>query len=223
MAVNARLVIRDADADGAGFLDSFYGESAGPAAIERAATDSALSVHGSVVSVADRVRQGWWFNGTDAFAADRPFNELQQRRVAFTNLHGFLNTLAVDLAAEGVAHPVAEVHAAHNFPAFAHHAAWYVAHHGTLTHAQKVGWAEAMLLGPSDAPTSAADSIFQWYQRISVLTPVVGPTTPRAWVLPANAERVEVQVILSQDIDVFGTTPVSDTQLSDGSWTEELT
>ena len=28
MPVNARLVIRDADADGAGFLDSFYGESA---------------------------------------------------------------------------------------------------------------------------------------------------------------------------------------------------
>ena len=67
MPVNARLVIRDADADGAGFLDSFYGESAGQAATERAATDNALSVHGSAVSVADRVQQGWWFDGTDVF------------------------------------------------------------------------------------------------------------------------------------------------------------
>ena len=119
------------------------------------------------------LQPGWWFDGTDAFTADRPFNELQQRQAAFTNLHVYLNTLAVDLAAEGVAHPVAEVHAAHNFPAFAHHAAWYrVGHHATLTHAQKVAWAEAMLLGPSNAST-----VFEWYQRISVLTPVVGPTT----------------------------------------------
>ena len=80
--------------------------------------------------------------------ADRPFTELQQRQAAFTHLHGYLNALAVDLAAEGVAHPVAEVHAAHNFPAFAHHAAYRVAHHATLTHAEKVAWAEAMLLGP---------------------------------------------------------------------------
>ena len=77
MPVNARLVIRDADADGAGFLDSFYGESAGPAATERADTDNALTVHGPAVSVADRVQRGWWFDGTDVFSADRPFTELQ--------------------------------------------------------------------------------------------------------------------------------------------------
>ena len=181
MPVNARLVIRDADADGAGFLDSFYGESATQAATARAATDDALTVHGSVVSVPDRVQPGWWFDGTDAFVADRPFNELQQRKAAFTHLHGYLNTLAVDLAAEGVAHPVAEVHAAHNFPAFAHHAAYRVAHHATLTHAQKVAWAEAMILGPSNAST-----VFEWYQRISVLTPVVGPMVPKAWVRPVR-------------------------------------
>ena len=117
MPVNARLVIRDAGANGAGFLDSFYGESAIQAATARAATDDALTVHGSVVSVPDRASSGWWFDGTDAFRADKPFNELQQRQAAFTHLHGYLNALAVDLAAEGVAHPVAEVHAAHNFPA----------------------------------------------------------------------------------------------------------
>ena len=169
MPVNARLVIRDADADGAGFLDSFYGESAIQAATARAATDDALTVYGSVVSVPDRVQPGWWFDGTDAFTADRPFNELQQRQAAFTHLHGYLNALAVDLAAEGVAHPVAEVHAAHNFPAFAHHAAYRVAHHVTLTHAQKVAWAETMLLGPSNA-----SSVFEWYQQISELTPSCG-------------------------------------------------
>ena len=58
MPVNARLVIRDADADGAGFLDSFYGESAIQAATARAATDDALTVHGSVVSVPDRASAG---------------------------------------------------------------------------------------------------------------------------------------------------------------------
>ena len=77
MPVNARLVIRDADADGAGFLDSFYSESSGQAAIERAATDNALTVHGPAVSVVDRVQRGWWFDGTDAFTADRPFTGAQ--------------------------------------------------------------------------------------------------------------------------------------------------
>ena len=218
MPVNARLVIRDADADGAGFLDSFYGESAGPAATERAATDNALTVHGPAVSVADRVQRGWWFDGTDVFSADRPFTELQQRQAAFTQLHGYLNALAVDLAAEGVAHPVAEVHAAHNFPAFAHHAAYRVAHHATLTHAQKVAWAVAMLLGPSDA-----SNVFEWYQRISVLTPVVGPTTPKAWVNPNGAVRISVEDALGSTFDAIGTTPVSDTQLADGAWVGELT
>ena len=137
MPVNARLVIRDADVDGAGLLDSFYGESSLLLATTRADTDAALTVHGSVVSVSDRVQQGWWFDGTDTFTADKPFTELEQRKAAFTQLHIYLNTLAVNLAAEGVAHPVAEVHAAHNFPAFAHHAAYRVGHHATLTHAQK--------------------------------------------------------------------------------------
>ena len=70
MPVNARLVIRDANADGAGLLDSFYGESSLLLATTRAATDAALTVHGSVVSVQDRVQQDWWFDGTDTFTAD---------------------------------------------------------------------------------------------------------------------------------------------------------
>ena len=218
MPVNARLVIRDADADGAGFLDSFYGESAGQAATERAAADNALTVHGPAVSVADRVQRGWWFDGTDVFAADRPFTELQQRQAAFTQLHGYLNTLAVDLAAEGVAHPVAEVHAAHNFPAFAHHAAYRVAHHATLTHAEKVAWVVDMLLGPSDAST-----VFEWYQRISVLIPIAGPTVPKAWVNPDGPLRVTVEETLSLTFTQIGTMLVSDTQLADGAWIEELT
>ena len=218
MPVNARLVVRDADADGAGFLDSFYGESASQAAIARAATDAALTVHGSVVSVPDRVRPEWWFDGTDAFTADRPFNELQQRKAAFTHLHGYLNALAVHLAQEGMAHPVAEVHAAHNFPAFAHHAAYRVAHHATLTHVKKVAWAEAMMLGPRDASTA-----FEWYQRISVLTLVVGPTAPKAWVDPETASQVTVEETLDSTFEEIGTTPVSDTQLADGAWIEELT
>ena len=218
MPVNARLVVRDADADGGGFLDSFYSESDIQAATARAATDSALTVHGSVVSVLDRVQNGWWFDGNDTFTADRPFNELQERQAAFTQLHGYLNTLAVDLAAEGVAHPVAEVHAAHNFPAFAHHAAYRVAHHVTLTHAQKVAWAAAMLLGPSDVA-----SIFEWYQRISELNPVVGPMTPKAWVNPTDALRTTVAYTLSEVFDELGTTSVSDTQLAYGAWIEELT
>ena len=213
MPVNACLVIRDADADGAGFLDSLYSESAGLAAIAQAATDDALTVHGSVVSVSDRVQPGWWFNGTDALTADRPFNELQQRKAAFNNLHGYLNTLAVDLATEGVAHPVVEVHAAHNFPAFAHHAAYRVAHHATLTHAQKVAWAEAMLLGPSNATT-----IFEWYQKISALNPVVGPTAPRAWVNPIGAIQETVLRALTMEFPEIGGIPVSDTQLADGAW-----
>ena len=92
MSVNARLVIRDADTDGAGFLDSFYGESMIQAATARAATNDALSVHGSVVSVPDRVKLGWWFDGNTTFTADRPLNELQQRKAAFTHLHTYLNT-----------------------------------------------------------------------------------------------------------------------------------
>ena len=218
MPVNARLVIRDADADGAGFLDSFYSESSIQVATARAATDDALTVHGSVVSVSDRVQPNWWFDGTDAFSADRPFNELQQRKSSFTRLHIYLNTLAVDLAMEGVAHPVAEVHAAHNFPAFAHHAAYRVAHQATLTHAEKVAWAEAMLLGPSNAST-----IFEWYQRISVLDPVVGPVVPKAWVDPGNASQKTVNEILELTFMEIGVIPVSDIQLADGAWIEELT
>ena len=218
MPVNARLVIRDADANGAGFLDSFYGAGIGQEAAARAATDAALTVHGAAVLVADRVQPGWWFDGTDTFTADRPFNELQQRQAAFTQLHGYLNTLAIDLAAEGVAHPVAEVHAAHNFPALAHHAAYRVGHHATLTHAQKVAWADAMLLGPSNAA-----NVFQWYQQISMLTPVMGPTVPRAWVDPADASQTTVALALSSNFDAIGEIPVSDTQLADGAWIEELT
>ena len=217
MPVNAQLVIRDADADGAGFLDSFYGELAVQLAAARAATDAALTVHGSVVSVADRVQKGWWFDGTDAFVADRPFNELQQRKAAFTHLHVFLNTLAVDLATEGVAHPVAEVHAAHNFPAFAHHGSYRVAHDEDLTHVEKVGWAEGMLLSPSNAPT-----IFAWYQQISVLSPVVGPNGPCGWCIPSTGAQLTVLETVTQGGDLFGKIPVSDTQLSDGSWIEEL-
>ena len=218
MPVNARLVIRDANTDGAGFLDSFYGELAVQLATARAATDATLTVHGSVVSVADRVQKGWWFDGTDVFVADRPFNELQQRKAAFTHLHLFLNTLAVDLATEGVAHPVAEVHAAHNFPAFAHHGSYLVAHDEDLTHAEKVGWAEGMLLNPSDAAT-----IFEWYQRISVFSPVIGPDSPCGWRNPSTGVQLTVAQAFGLRADIFGSVSVSDIQLSDGSWIEELT
>ena len=218
MPVNARLVIRDADVDGAGLLDSFYGESSLLLATTRADTDVALTVHSSVVSVSDRVQQGWWFDGTDTFTADRPFTELEQRKAAFTQLHIYLNTLAVNLAAEGVAHPVAEVHAAHNFPVFAHHASYRVGHHATLTHAEKIAWTEAMLLGPSNAST-----VFEWYQRISALNPVVGPMVPRAWVDPVGAIRQTVSLALTEEFTEIGEIPVSDTQLSDGAWIEELT
>ena len=218
MPVNARLVIRDANADGAGLLDSFYGESSLLLATTRAATDAALTVHGSVVSVQDRVQQGWWFDGIDTFTADRPLTELEQRKAAFTQLHIYLTTLAIDLATEGVAHPVAEVHAAHNFPALAHHAGYRVGHDATLTHAQKVAWCAAMILGPSNAST-----IFEWYQRISELNPLAGPTIPKAWADPANATRRTVEDTLLQVFEEVGTTPVSDTQLADGAWIEELT
>ena len=116
-----------------------------------------------------------------------------------------------------MAHPVAEVHAAHNFPAFAHHAAYRVGHHATLTHAQKVAWAEAMLLGPIDAST-----VFEWYQQISGLTTVAGPTAPKAWADPEDATRRSVSGTLSNNFEELGTTPVSDTQLVDGAWIEEL-
>ena len=218
MPVNARLVIRDADADGAGFLDALYGESAIQAATERAATDAALSVHSSVVSVSDRAQPGWWFDGTDTFTADRPLSELQQRKAAFTHLHVYLNALAVDLAAEGVAHPVAEVHAAHNFPAFAHHGSYLVAYDEDLTHTEKVAWAVNMLGGPSDAAT-----VFEWYQRISVLTPVVGPNGPCGWYRPGTGLQLTVAQTLEQGSSIFGSASVSDTQLSDGAWIEELT
>ena len=218
MPVNARLVIRDADADGAGLLDSFYGESAIQVATAQAATDAALSVHGSVVSVSDRVQRGWWFNGMDAFTADMPFTELQERQVAFTQLHIHLNTLAVDLAVEGIVHPVAEVHAAHNFPALAHHGAYLVAHDMDLTHVQKVGWAEGMLLNPSDV-----SSIFEWYQRISVLTVVMGPDSPCGWRNPSTGVQLTVAQTLTTRADLFGSISVSDIQLSDGLWIGGLT
>ena len=218
MSVNARLVIRDADTDGAGFLDSFYGESMILEATARAANNAALSVHGSVVSVADRVKLGWWFDGNTTFTADRPLNELQQRKAAFTHLHTYLNTLAVNLAAEGVAHPVAEVHAAHNFPAFGHHGAYRVAHDADLTHTEKVAWAVNMLGGPSDATL-----VFEWYQRISLLDPVVGPSGPCGWYNPETGVQLTVEQTRDQGTDIFGSAAVSDIQLSDGAWIEELT
>ena len=71
MAVNAYLVIRDADADGAGRLDRFY--KTRNEAVARAATDAALSPYPTEVSVSDRVTSGWWFDGTDTLTSDRPF------------------------------------------------------------------------------------------------------------------------------------------------------
>ena len=174
MPVNARLVIRDADADGAGFWIRSMASQLSRQATARAATDDALTVHGSVVSVPDRAFQpGWWFDGTDAFAADRPFNELQQRQAAFTHLHGYLNTLAVDLAAEGGAHPVAEVHAAHNFPALAHHAAYRVGHHADPDPRSEGGmgggnaaWAEQCLL-PFSSGINGFRCLHRWWgQRL---------------------------------------------------------
>ena len=71
MPFNAYLVIRDADADGAGRLDLFYRTR--NEAVARAGTDAALSAHASEVAAPDRVASGWWFDGTDTLTSDRPF------------------------------------------------------------------------------------------------------------------------------------------------------
>ena len=70
MPFNAYLVIRDADADGAGHLDLFYRTR--NEAVARAGTDAALSAHASEVAAPDRVASGWWFDGTDTLTSDRP-------------------------------------------------------------------------------------------------------------------------------------------------------
>ena len=142
MPVNARLVIRDADADGAGFLDSFYGESAIQAATARAATDDALA-RAWFCGIGSRSGFSRVGGSTELMRLRQTGHSMNYNngKAAFTHLHVYLNTLAVDLAAEGVAHPVAEVHAAHNFPAFGHHGSYLVAHDDDLTHAEKVAWA----------------------------------------------------------------------------------
>ena len=70
MPFNAYLVIRDADADGAGRLDLFYRTR--NEAVARAGTDVALSAHASEVAAPDRVVSGWWFDGTDTLTSERP-------------------------------------------------------------------------------------------------------------------------------------------------------
>ena len=70
MPFNAYLVIRDADADGAGHLDLFYRTR--NEAVARAGTDAALSAHASEVAAPDRVQRGWWFDGTDTLTSERP-------------------------------------------------------------------------------------------------------------------------------------------------------
>ena len=77
-----------------------------------------------------------------------------------------------------------------------------------------------MILGPIDAST-----VFQWYQQISGLTTVVGPIAPKAWADPedcyATSKRFWYAEPLPLDAD-WNYTPVSDIQLADGAWIEEM-
>ena len=88
-----------------------------------------------------------------------------------------------------------------------------------MTHAEKVAWAEAMLLGPSNAST-----VFEWYQRISALNPVMLVLWHRE---RGFFQRGATRTKRRNDIDhniipEIGDIPVSDIQLADGAWIEGL-
>ena len=91
--------------------------------------------------------------------------DLERKKYTLWVAHLYLKQLAAELLDEGSAHPIAEVHAVHNFPAYSHHGLYLVAHNVAYTDAQVIAFAEKIPEGPSNASTP-----FEWYQRVGFHT-----------------------------------------------------
>ena len=185
-----------------------------------AATDNTNVVaHVGAVELGELSPGGAYFDGTDVLEEIplTALSDLARKKHALRTAHAYLRQLAVELAEEGVAHNIVEVHAAHNFPAFSHHGLYLVAHDDDYTDAQVIAFAEKVPEGPSDAATP-----YEWYTRIGDLHPVEGPSGPCVWVNPSDASRLSVLVTKDNAVDIFGDDTVTDTQLADGAWIEGL-
>lgn len=188
---------------------------------DAAAADAALTAVQGIVTVPSGAVPRQWVYVGGLLTPTEPelLAGLDLLKYRMQQLHSYLLALAAELTAEGVAHPVHEVHAAHNFPAWAHHGAYRVAHHAAMTNAQKITWAEEMAKGPTNAATA-----HEWYVAVAALNPVVGPSGPCSWIDESGA-RVEVSSIDDVTPLVLGANPmpVTETQLANGNWIEGLT
>ena len=205
-----------------GVVDAFYLTQA--LANAAAADNADIVAHVGLLDLGGFEPNTAYFDGAQLLEEipEAKLPSLDRKKLVLRRLHFYLRQLAEELAAEGVAHAVTETHAAHNFAAFGHHGSYLVAHDEDLTDDQIIAWAEKMLDGPTDAPSKDSDHAFQWYQRISAGA-LTGPTGPCTWVAPDTGTPETVGNIGSTSNNAFGVKTVTDTQLSDGKWIEELT
>ena len=213
---------------------TFKGVSEGPevtyypkqALANAAALDNVeIVAHVGILDVGDLRSEHAYFDGTNV-VLDTAYEQvlldartdLQKKKDALWAAHIYLKQLAIDLTEEGVAHPITEVHAAHNFPAFCHHGLYLVAHDDDYTDAQVIAFAEAIPNGPSNASTP-----FEWYVAVAALDDITGPDGPCSWVDPDDASIQTVLNTKSMRTTIVGVGTVTDTQLSDGAWIEGLT
>ena len=185
-----------------------------------AASESSDVAHIGELDVGDLNPNGAYFDGTEVLEEIpiTALSDLARKKHALRVAHGYLKQLADELTVEGSAHAITEVHAAHNFPAFCHHGLYLVAHDDDYTDAQVIAFAEKIPDGPSDASTP-----FEWYKEVSALNPLEGPDGPCAWVGPSDASQKTVSETKTGRETIVGTGTVTDTQLSDGAWIEDLT
>ena len=201
-----------------GVVDAFYRT--------QALANAAATGNADIVAHVGLLDLGGFRPNTSYFDGDKLLEEipetnlptLDRKKSALRRLHDHLKQLAVALAEEGLVHDIAEADAAHNYPAFAHHGSYLIAHDDDYTDDQVIAWAEKMLDGPSDAAT-----VHDWYVAIAAIESVGGPDGPCAWVNPGNANQLTVSSTKTMRTETVGEGTVSDSTLANGGWIEELT
>ena len=176
-----------------GLTDGFY--------LTQAGANAAAADNADIVAHVGLLDLGGFAPNTSYFDGDKLLEEipetklptLDRKKSALRRLHDHLKQLAVALAEEGLVHAIAESHAAHNYPAFAHHGSYLIAHDDDYTDDQVIAWAEKMLDGPSNAAT-----VHDWYVVIGAEDSPSGPDGPCAWVDPS--ERIPTDRLGDQEL-----------------------
>ena len=146
--------------------------------------------------------------------------DLGQEKTAARLAHDYLVAEAAALEFVATYHPAGHVGRIHDFLTYAHHANYVVFNSDTFTTAQKIKFGEELASGPTDGQTT-----FALFQVVSGLDDAAIPTSACAWVTPSTGVRddiagsVEATALWAASED----TGLSDVDLADGHWIEELT